>query len=140
MRRLVVLTLVICATAGFAQDTAAKWIWYPEQPASDCIKESRWFRKTFDVAARFIAPGGAMNGAATLWLLVDDNQKLWVNGRGDLRPVETGRAWNRYDVAGALRAGRNVLAVQGTNGTGPAGVLARLVIKMGGVQAPYALT
>jgi hypothetical protein len=29
-----------------------------------------------------------------------------------------------------------VLAVQGTNGSGPAGVLARLVVKPGGVQAP----
>ena len=129
MRSASLALLLACAVPCFAQQTAAQWIWYPEQPASDCIKESRWFRKTFDVAARFIAPNGAMNGAATLWLMVDDGQKLWVNGQGDLRPAASGRAWNRYDVTGALQAGRNVLAVQGTNGTGPAGVLARLVVK-----------
>ncbi len=73
MRSVVLTVLLVCAGPCLAQQTAAQWIWYPEQPASDCIKESRWFRKTFDVAAPFVAPGGAMNRAATLWLLVDDN-------------------------------------------------------------------
>ena len=123
--RLSCLALFLCALPCVAQQTAAQWVWYPEQPASDCVRQSRWFRKTFEL------PGGAQVPAlqATLWLLVDDSQKLWVNGQGDLPVVESGRAWQRYDLGGALQAGRNVLAVQGTNGSGPAGVLARLVIK-----------
>ena len=69
LRPSLLLSLILAAPVC-AQQTASQWIWYPEQPAADCVKEDRWFRRAFDLTA---APT-----QATLWLMVDDNQKLWV--------------------------------------------------------------
>ncbi|MHB8997468.1 MAG: beta-galactosidase [Armatimonadota bacterium] len=121
MKSLIALLLALFSSAALAQQTASQWVWYPEQPASECVRETRWFRKTFDLAEK--------PKAATLWLLVDDNQQLWVNGRGPLTPVlDEEQHVSRYDLSEALQAGRNVLALTGHNGGGPAGVIARLII------------
>lgn len=102
------------------QKTAAQWIWFPEQPATDCIRETRWLRKSFTLPA--------VPQRARLWLLVDDSHKIWINGQGPLEPEAKGRAWLRYEVGPVLREGRNVLAVEAMNATGPAGLLARLIV------------
>ena len=57
MRSASLALLLAYAVPCFAQQTASQWVWYPEQPASDCVRETRWFRKTFDVAARLTAQG-----------------------------------------------------------------------------------
>ena len=69
-----VMILILLAGVAVAQDTAAKWIWYPEDAPHDAREQSRFFRYTFDLRQ---APEDA-----TLWLMVDDSQKLWVNGEG----------------------------------------------------------
>ncbi len=119
-----VLTLLLCASfaAHAAPMTAAQWVWYPEDAAHDCYKESRWFRASFELDAAPVE--------ANLWLLVDDRQDLWVNGQGPLESVERREASQRYDLAGLLAQGRNVLAVEGWNGTSVAGVIARLTVKL----------
>ena len=104
------------------QTTAAQWIWYPESPAVDCYKDSRWFRASFDLEDQVTE--------ATLWLLVDDRHVLWLNGTGPLEPAESREASRRYDVTKALTRGRNLIAIEGWNGTSVAGVIARLTVKL----------
>jgi hypothetical protein len=116
MRSIACLLLVLLGpTPALAQQTASQWVWYPEKPASECLRENRWFRKTFDLPEK--------PQAAALWLLVDDSQRLWVNGQGPLQPLAGGEPLVlRFDVAALLQRGRNVLALIGWNGSGPAGV------------------
>lgn len=109
----------LCVAPAMAQQTAAQWVWYPEQPAGDCVNQNRWFRKTFELPDK--------PQQASLWLLVDNTQQLWVNGQGPLLPVQSDEDSRRYDLTPLLQPGRNAIAVLGGNLTGPAGVIARLV-------------
>ena len=113
-------SLLAAAVAAAAPQTAARWVWYPEDAPHDCYKDSRRFR------VRFELDGVVAN--ASLWLLVDDRQKLWVNGHGPLAPAERRFASLRYEVGKLLARGRNVLAIEGWNGTSVAGVIARLTV------------
>ncbi|MEN6301753.1 MAG: beta-galactosidase [Armatimonadia bacterium] len=117
------LAALLFLAPAMAQDTASQWVWYPEQPASDAVRETRWFRKTFDLAEP--------PREASLWLLVDDNHQLWVNGQGPLTPAEAIEGTQRYDLTAVLAQGKNVLAISAYNGGGPAGVIARLIVKYG---------
>lgn len=120
--RLALLALFFSLPA-LAQQTAAQWVWYPEQAASDCLRDTRWFRKTFDLPSK--------PTQSTLWLLVDDTQQLWVNGAGPLAPVKSEQLHvQRYDLTPLLQPGNNVLALTAWNGSGPAGVMARLVMQL----------
>ncbi len=105
-----------------AQQTASQWIWFPESAPNDCIRQSRWLRKSFDLAAGV--------KSASLWLLVDDSHALWVNGAAVGEPVERRGGSCRYDLTELLRPGRNVIAIEAYNATGPAGVIARLLITL----------
>ena len=119
MHRVWLLAFIIASCTN-AQSTASRWIWYPEEPANAAIKQSRWLRRSFDLPEK--------PRAASLWLLVDDNQKLWVNGQGPLAQVEKIGGSQRYELGSLLRAGRNALAVEAYNARGPAGVIAKLTL------------
>lgn len=57
----------------------------------------------------------------------DDEAEVWVNGS----KVMTAKGWSApaaKEVASKLRAGENVLAIRAKNGSGPAGVLVKLVL------------
>lgn len=73
---------------------------------------------------------------AQVWVTADDAFTLFINGRQveKTQPVEQGWAHaHQREVAAYLHAGKNVLAVQGTNqGGGAAGVLVELDVN--GVQ------
>jgi hypothetical protein len=124
--RFPLLALLLCfatttgATSLRGQDTAAKWIWYPEDPAKECVKQKRWFRKSFELRASV--------KSAELWFLADDRQSLWVNGHGVGDPLERRGSSQRYDLSERLSRGSNQLAVEGYNASGPAGIIARLEI------------
>jgi hypothetical protein len=103
-------------------NTQAAWIWTDEPPGrTGALAEHRAFRKKFTV-------DGPSVSQARLDVAADAAFTVWVNGervgRGDflphLRRVQT------FDVAGYLRPGLNAVAIQGTDKTGVAGVLARL--------------
>ncbi len=113
--------ILVIAASAVAQDTAAQWIWYPEDASRDCYKTSRWFRAEFDLDAAPVE--------ASLWLLVDDRQTLWVNGQGPLEEAERTLASLRYDLTGVVAQGRNVFALEGWNGSSVAGVIARLTVR-----------
>ncbi len=119
-------TLLLTAVPAYSQlpQTAAQWLWYPEAAVWDAREQSRWFRHQFELPQ---APT-----EATLWLMVDDRQTLWLNGEGPLEPEARDNAVLRYDLTGRLRAGTNLLAIEAWNGTSVAGVIARLVATMPG--------
>ena len=90
------------------------WIWDASQGKPGTI----YLQKSFSL------PGEPSGGS--LWLAVDDAAVVYLNGT----KVAEKAGW--HDVApvklrpGVLRAGRNVLSVEATNGAGPCGLLLRL--------------
>lgn len=120
MHRTTMLLIWLAASPVLAQQTAANWIWYPEVASGECIDESRYLRKTFDLHEGFVT--------ALLDVVVDDRQTVYANGEGPLRPIERDSGPARYDLTRILRPGRNVIAIEAHNVTGPGGVIARLTV------------
>ena len=113
---LAAVAIVAAAGAAAAQSPAgAQWIWGSwaapgERPAGEKV----WFRKTIDLPA---APK-----EATAFGACDNHFVLWVNGARAGR----GDSWqeaSKIPIGRHLRAGRNVLAIEGTNDNAPAGLL-----------------
>ena len=106
----------------------AQWIWFPEgNPAQDAPVEKRYLRKQFEV------PAGRKIASASLVVTADDAVSVRVNGG----PVGSSADWRnpaRFDVAAALKQGRNALAMMVENTrsdvtANPAGFLASLDIR-----------
>src|SRR5687767_9243946 len=112
----------------------ARWIWFDEgQTGPDAAVATRYFRRRLEL------PADAKIGSVTWLLTVDDAHVAYVNG------VEVGRGdhWprvRRYDVGQHLRPGVNVLAVSGTNGAGPAGLIAKLTVQRDGGEGHEVVT
>ncbi len=89
---------------------AGSWIWTEEGKKKPTVPAgSRQFRGSFDVAA--------VPSKARLDISCDETFTVWLNGAEVYKnpsPHFTQRVFS-IDVAGQLRKGRNVLAVQGTN-------------------------
>ena len=97
----------------------ARWIWHGgarRDNARICV------RKAFDVPSR------AAVAKATAWMTCDNAFTLYLNGRkvGGSNDWEIART---YQVAGLLRDGRNILAVEARNDDGPCGLLGKLRIE-----------
>jgi hypothetical protein len=117
---IICLVILFSASTLRGQDTAASWIWYPEDPAKECIQQKRWFRKSFEI--------GVSVESAELWVLADDRQSLWVNGVKMDHPLERRGNSQKYDLRERLSRGTNVLAIEGFNASGPAGIIVRAEI------------
>ena len=105
---------------GTANLTGASWIWYPEgDPATSVPAGTRYFRRTFDVAAA---------GPATLVVTGDDTADVWLNGAKVSSSRRVADSWKRATtVTVAARAGSNTLAIAAVNtSASPAGVVAKL--------------
>jgi hypothetical protein len=89
------------------------WIWFPEgDPKVDAPVEARYFRRVFEVADK------AAIRRAVLRVTADDKFTVWVNGK----EIGSGADWKapaEFEVSGALRDGRNVLAVRAENMKAP---------------------
>lgn len=97
-----------------------EWIWRQRVDAS--ANEVCFFRKEFVV--------GFSADRAELTAVGDDEIRVFLNGREVARSAD----WKKpvkVDVTGALREGKNVLAMRGKNGNapGPAAALARLEVR-----------
>src|SRR5205085_3444425 len=100
----------------------ANWLW----DSAEATKESqstapRYLRKTFDL------PAAA--ASAQISVTCDDQYVVYINGER----VGEGSEWvtpELHNVAAKLRPGKNVVALEAINGTGPAGIIAWLQIKM----------
>ncbi|WP_433379182.1 family 78 glycoside hydrolase catalytic domain [Actinoplanes sp. CA-142083] len=100
--------------------TGASWIWYPEgDPATTAPAATRYFRRTFDLAAA---------GTATLVVTGDDTADVWLNGAKVSASRRVTDSWKRATtVTVPTRAGSNTLAIAATNTTdSPASVIAKL--------------
>ncbi len=123
-------TLIVLSTRqppeSQAQPSTSKpqWIWTNEATLQSAPSGNRYFRKVFKLDA---APADA-----TLKITADNTYHVWINGSD----VGAGNEWHvfsSYKIAKLLRAGENVIAVEGGNdGESPAGLLVELKAKLKG--------
>ena len=101
----------------------ASWIWHAEgNPLAEAPAGSRYFRKTVTLDK---APD-----SARLQITADNHFIVWINGT----KVGSGDEWetlSSFDVAKQLKAGKNIVAVEGINDSGPAGLVVMLDVKTG---------
>jgi hypothetical protein len=95
-----------------------QWIWGSSNPKAS---EKVFFRY------EFVLPPGI--SGATLEVVGDDAQRTWVNGH-DLGMQMDWSRLVRHDVAEHLKPGSNVLAVEGRNASGAAGMAIRMRIEL----------
>lgn len=106
------------------------WIWFPEgEPAADSPVGKVYLRHAFEV------PQGAEVKRAVLRVTADDRCAVLLNGE----PLGEHAGWNvlrEFEVPRArLKAGRNVLAVEGENAKAdvpknPAGMICGMVVEL----------
>ncbi|MCX6570438.1 MAG: glycosyl hydrolase [Candidatus Aminicenantes bacterium] len=99
-----------------------KWIWHT---GGTDAAHSCWFRKTFDL------PLGSRADRAAVNVIVDNAYVLYLNGK----KVGEGDNWEKtgiYDVTTLVIPGRNTLAVEGKNVSGPFGLLFGMAITLAG--------
>jgi len=118
LRTFLTTSLAILAMGGAAQaaDTPL-WIW---NSPSASANQSVYFRKTITVET--------VPASAKLMVTCDNHATVFVNG------VQVGKSdeWKEpvnVDVAKHLKAGANVIAVEGRNDDGQAAMVAKLVMK-----------
>lgn len=113
-----------------------QWIWFPEgEPAKSAPDAKRYFRRAF------VLPEGKTVDSAQLRVSVDDQFTARLNGavigasaRTEKEMWKLGKQFD--DLAGRLKPGTNVLAIEAENMTpttagaaNPAGLLARVEIR-----------
>src|SRR5579864_1107403 len=111
------ILLSSCALA-FAQDKSApKWIWLDQSPKDN---QTVYFRKVFDVPANITA--------AKIAGTCDNEMTVYLEGKVVLKSSEWETPVSK-DITTHLKLvgpGKHVLAVQGFNTSGPAGLVLRL--------------
>jgi HEAT repeat protein len=118
------------------------------QPAAPDLENAQWIWLTVDpnlalngfpggliyLRTAFVLPAAVAVTAADLVLTCDNLFAVTLNGQ-TVGESENPDAWNqpqRFDVAGLLTAGSNVLAIEAVNTVpGPAGLLVKLVAQLG---------
>ena len=107
------------------------WIWAPEgKPAESAPVGKRYFRRSFSLPEKAVEE-------AMLMVAGDNNYACYVNGKA----VGDGSGWfnfSSFKVTPHLQAGENVLAIQAENSgeaSNPAGLIARLELKLAGGEA-----
>ena len=120
---LVALMLLSISTPAVLAGPAPglQWVWFAEADGVDQPpSEPRFFRRSFEVE-------GAVD-EAVLHITCDNRYRVWLNER----QVGGGTTWEAVDVIDVsrhARPGRNVLAVEARNDSGPAGLVAQLVVR-----------
>lgn len=114
-------------SAWLTSEPVAKWIWTQKSSNGQRL----WFRKSFDLKGK--------PKSANLYATCDNKLKLWINGR----LAGTSRDWPypiQKDVAGLLKAGKNVIAAEGQNDGGVAALVVNLSIKQSNGNAMKVVT
>ena len=121
---------VLLTIAGvFALTTTAaggaSGIWHAKEGASVNVPEGKWyFRRSFTI------PGKGPVKSAACSITADNAFVLFANGK----KIGSGNDWQRiysFDMKAQLRAGKNVLAVEGVNWRAGAGNPAALFVGLG---------
>jgi putative heme-binding domain-containing protein len=116
----IALGLLLCAATAPAQ-LLPEWIWHPNNGAKPADGEVRYFRKTFKVEG---SPRRANIGVAA-----DNAFTAYINGQ----KVGEASGWNeyhRYDIVRFLKAGENVVAIEGRNEGSLAGLLVEMDVRV----------
>ena len=120
------LALSACASGG----EATWWIWHGAdgEAARDAPARTRYFRRVFDLPA----DGDRKIRRAELVLAVDNEARVWVNGRA-LGRFAGWKPAARAELTAVLRPGRNVVAIEAVNAPAPAppnpaGLAGRIVV------------
>ncbi|MFM8893095.1 MAG: HEAT repeat domain-containing protein, partial [Planctomycetia bacterium] len=106
------MALLAVLPAAPATALEGSWVWF-----GDTDDKPRYLRRSFDLPA---APE-----VATLAVTADNVYTVYLNGER-LGGDATWNTVDTYSVAGKLRPGRNVLAIEAANQGGAAGAFARL--------------
>lgn len=102
------------STPEFGGSPTAVWIWKSANPVDG---EKVLFRREFQLPADV--------ASASMTLLCDDSHRLFVNGE-DLGAASGWSSPHQYDVLSHLKpGGRNIIAVEGINNLGHAGMALR---------------
>ncbi len=105
--------------------TDCSWIWYPEDVATDGLETPRFLRRVVTLEGRV--------ERASLRVRSDDRHSFWVNGAAARDVVENGAGGIVYDLRTLLHPGKNVLAFEVVNMTGPGGLIAAgEIVEQGG--------
>lgn len=111
------LLLAAVFTALSLQAQSPEWIWHKKSDAA----ETRFFRTSF--------PLDEVPSAAQLIATADDALDVFINGQKVLSASEWQKA-HHAEVKSTLKAGRNVIAVRGSNGDGSmAGLALKLSVR-----------
>jgi lysophospholipase L1-like esterase len=118
--RIVLVAVLLSATTASAAEP--QWIWAAEGNPQDAPAENAYFRVAFQVE-------NPKSGHVEI--TADNTYSLWINGER----IGAGIDWqqiDRFDLTSRLIKGKNVIAVLGQNSSGPAGLVARVVVKDSG--------
>lgn len=114
-----VLALASSLWANVNQAAEPHWIWAGESDPNLESVGSFYFRTTFELSSP---------ESGRIEITADNKYSLWINNER----VGAGDQWNtidRFDVSSKLLAGKNVVAVVAQNEGGPAGLVARVIMK-----------
>ncbi|MDR1484650.1 MAG: hypothetical protein LBT09_07480, partial [Planctomycetaceae bacterium] len=93
------------------------WIWNTEGEGEG--EGHAYFRRSFDLSDTTSIK------KASIAVTADDDFKIWLNGKY----LGGGKMWNQiqnFDVSKILQKGKNVIAIEAFNGSGPRGLIAEL--------------
>jgi putative heme-binding domain-containing protein len=113
------LRLWIFFTAISLRAETPRWIWHDNHGAKPADGEVRFFRKTFALKGNI--------EKAVLACAADDELRIYINGREVMEAKGCAHA-TYADVTKDLKPGENVIAIRGTNDSGPAAIMAKLDI------------
>ena len=134
-----VITLLCSPTVGAEPQPLdfdqCSWIWSPPPPGfagAQPDTEVRFFRSAVQL------PADVKPTSAELIVTADNLYTVYLNGGSVGESSNNPNHWNRprrFDVSSLIRPGRNVVAIEAVNtASGPAGLLAKLVVRVDGGQ------
>jgi len=116
------ILFVIClANPSFSADPVPEWIWSSDKPKDG---EVVYFRKSFTLTP---PKGSVTPKSVSLLVTCDDHFTAYFNGE----KMSSGDDWRqpvKVDVLKWLKTDKNIIAVEGKNDAGAAGLLVRLSI------------
>ncbi len=112
---LLAATAVVLSGRAADVSTAASWVWYPEDVATEGVDQTRYLRKTLVLDSPV--------EAARLRVRADDSYTLRVDGAAAPKPLRTGPGGDAFDLTGVLHPGKNVLAFSVYNAAGKGGLI-----------------
>jgi hypothetical protein len=120
--RVLLFTFAVACGVNTLSAAEPQWIWAAGGNPQESPAENAYFRIAFQVE-------NPQSGY--IEITADNSYSLWINGER----IGAGIDWqqiDRFDLTSRLIKGKNVIAVLGVNSGGPAGLVARVLVKDSG--------